>query len=200
MATTIFEEIIRRGLTSGQFPARTQQARAWYRETAKKIRNINELSFFKADRNRLVSTPIIGSMYMFFYDPKTAEKLPYYDVFPMIFPFKKTVDGFYGINLHYLPYELRAKLMDGLYEYANNSKYDETTKLKMNYSLLQRAAKLRFFKPCVKRYLNGHVKSKFMYVKPEEWDIALFLPLERFVKSSKQNVWADSRRKLRTQK
>ena len=86
--------------------------------------------------------------------------------------------------------------MDGLYEYANNDRYDETTKLKMNYSLLQRASSLRFFKPCVKRYLSSHVQSNFMYVRPDEWDICLFLPTERFVKQSKQNVWADSRRKI----
>jgi hypothetical protein len=196
MARTIFEEIIRRGLSAGQYPARTEQSRRWYRETASKLSRINDLSFFKGDPSRLVKNPIIGSMYMFFYDPKTADKLPYYDVFPLIFPFKKTIDGFYGINLHYLPPQLRAKLMDGLYEYANNDRYDETTKLKMNYSLLQRASTLKFFKPCIKRYLSSHVQSSFMYVKPEEWDICLFLPTERFVKQSKQNVWADSRRKI----
>jgi hypothetical protein len=196
MASTIFDEIIARGLSSGQFPARTDQARRWYRETASKFSKINDLSFFKGDRSRIVDNPIIGSMYMFFYDPKTADKLPYYDIFPLIFPFKKTLDGFYGINLHYLPPQLRAKLMDGLYEFANNEKYDETTKIKLSYSLLQRAASLRFFEPCVKRYLSSHVKSRFMYVKPEEWDICLFLPTERFVKQSKQNVWAESRRKI----
>ena len=196
MARTIFEEIIRRGLSVGQYPARTEQSRRWYRETASKLSRINDLSFFKGDPSRLVKNPIIGSMYMFFYDPKTADKLPYYDVFPLIFPFKKTVDGFYGINLHYLPPQLRAKLMDGLYEYANNDRYDETTKLKMNYSLLQRASTLKFFRPCVKRYLSSHVQSNFMYVRPDEWDICLFLPTERFVKQSKQNVWADSRRKI----
>ena len=196
MARTIFDEIIRRGLSAGQYPARTAQSRKWYRETASKLSNINDLSFFKGDPSRLVKNPIIGSMYMFFYDPKTAEKLPYYDVFPLVFPFKKTIDGFYGINLHYLPPQLRAKLMDGLYEYANYDRYDETTKLKMNYSLLQRASTLKFFKPCVKRYLSNHVQSNFMYVRPDEWDICLFLPTERFVKQSKQNVWAESRRKL----
>jgi hypothetical protein len=35
-----------------------------------------------------------------------------------------------------------------------------------------------------------------MYVFPSEWDIALFLPTERFVGASKTSVWADSRRKI----
>jgi len=30
-----------------------------------------------------------GGMYMFLYDPKTKAKLPYFDRFPLIFPFNK---------------------------------------------------------------------------------------------------------------
>jgi hypothetical protein len=198
-ASTIFQEIIRRGLSSGQVPAKTQQARKWYRETAEKIKNINTGKFFK-DASKRVQIPIVGSMYMFFYDPKGRDELPYYDIFPLIFPFKKTKDGFYGINLHYLAPQLRARLMDGLYEYANNTKYDESTKIKMNYLLLQKVYKLRYFRPCVKRYLMAHVRSPFMYVSPQEWDIALFLPTEKFVKQSRQNVWENSRRMLTGQK
>jgi hypothetical protein len=67
----------------------------------------------------------------------------------------------------------------------------------MNYQLLSRAAKLRFFAPCVKRYLSDHVVSRFMYIYPSEWDIALFLPTERFAKKTKSQVWADSKRMLR---
>jgi hypothetical protein len=31
-----------------------------------------------------------------------------------------------------------------------------------------------------------------IYVEPKEWDVALFLPLQRFQKASDQQVWADS--------
>ena len=194
----IFDSIITQGVRAGQIPARTDKARDWYRNTARKIKTINEKTFISADRERLRSSnPIIGSMYMFFYDPKHKDTLPYYDRFPLIFPFRKVKGGFYGINLHYLPLQLRARLMDGLYEYANNPRYDETTKIKMNYQLLSSVATLKFFKPCVKHYLNDHVKSKFMYVYPSEWDIALFLPTERFVKSQKKAIWQDSLNTIR---
>jgi hypothetical protein len=194
----IFDSIITQGVRAGQIPARTDKARDWYRNTARKIKSINEKTFISADRERLRSSnPIIGSMYMFFYDPKHKDTLPYYDRFPLIFPFRKVKGGFYGINLHYLPLQLRARLMDGLYEYANNPRYDETTKIKMNYQLLSSVATLKFFKPCVKHYLNDHVKSKFMYVYPSEWDIALFLPTERFVKSQKKAIWQDSLNTIR---
>lgn len=193
---TIFDTIITQGVRSGQIPARTQGARDWFRETAEKIRTVNERTLMKGDNARLTSTPIIGSMYMFNYDPKWKDELPYYDRFPLVFPFRKVPGGFYGLNLHYLPPPLRAKLMDALYDYANNTRYDETTRIKLNYQLLTSIAKLRFFSPCVKHYLNEHVRSRFMYVYPSEWDIALFLPTERFTKQSKVTVWNDSKRML----
>ncbi|MDA8752408.1 hypothetical protein N9M52_00210, partial [bacterium] len=112
------------------------------------------------------------------------------------FPFKKVKGGFYGLNMHYLPLPLRAKLMDALYETANNKSYDETTKLRISYKILDGAARYKEFKPCVKRYLTKQVTSKFMYVYPSEWDIALFLPTERFVGASKSSVWADSKGKI----
>ena len=197
---TIFDTIITQGVRSGQIPARTQQSRDWFRETAGKMRNINERSLMKGDQARLTNTPIPGSMYMFNYDPKWKDELPYYDRFPLVFPFRRVPGGFYGLNLHYLPPPLRARLMDALYDYANNSRYDESTKIKLNYQLLTSIAKLRFFSPCVKHYLNEHVRSRFMYVYPSEWDIALFLPTERFTKKSKTQVWNDSKRMLGVRK
>jgi hypothetical protein len=197
---TVFDTIITQGVRAGQIPARTNQAREWFRDTAGKMNRINERSLMKSDVNRMTTQPILGSMYMFYYDPKHKEELPYYDRFPLIFPYKKVKGGFMGLNLHYLPLQLRAKLMDGLYDYANNTRYDESTKLKLNYELLTRASKLRWFTPCIKHYLTPHVQSKFMYVYPSEWDIALFLPTERFEKAKKNQVWMDTKRMLGVRK
>jgi hypothetical protein len=192
----VFDTIITQGVRAGQIPARTNMARDWFRETAGKINRINERDLIRGDTSRLTTQPLLGSMYMFYYDPKHKEELPYYDRFPLVFPYKKVKGGFMGLNLHYLPLQLRAKLMDGLYDYANNTRYDESTRLKLNYELLTQASKLKFFAPCIKHYLNNHVQTKFMYVYPSEWDIALFLPTERFVKSKKNQVWMDTKRML----
>ena len=75
-------------------------------------------------------------------------------------------------------------------------RYDETTKLNLSYKLLNSVAKLRYFKPCVKRYLTAHKRSRFMYIHPSEWDIGIFLPLARFEKANQATVHADSRRKI----
>jgi len=192
----IFDEILTKGVRAGQIPARESKARDWYRETAKSYKRVNEGKLMRGDKDRLTTRPLIGHMYMYYYEAKHAQTLPYYDRFPLVFPFRKVKGGFYGINLHYLPLAYRAKLMDSLYEISNNTRYDESTKLNLSYKVLSSAAKYRYFKPCVKRYLTSQLRSQFMYIYPSEWDIALFMPLERFQGASKSTVFADSRRAI----
>lgn len=190
----LFDDILNKGIRSGQVPAREQSARDWYRDQAKGFTRINEKSFMTGDTDRLTSRPIVGQMYFFGYDAKHKATLPYWDRFPLIFPYKKVPGGFMGINMHYLPLPLRAKLMDALYDVASNKNFDESTRLRLNYNILSSASKFRHFKPCVKHYLTNQVRSRFLYVYPSEWDIALFLPLERFQGASKSKVFADSRK------
>ena len=193
----LFDEILTKGVRSGQIPARENKAREWYRDTAQTYRRVNEGQLMRGDRDRLTGRPLIGQMYLFNYDAKTKATLPYFDRFPLIFPFKKVKGGFYGINLHYLPLQYRAKLMDSLYDVTNNDRYDETTRLRISYDILSNASRFRYFKPCVKRYLTSQLRSRFLYIYPTEWDIALFLPLERFQGASKATVFKDSRQALR---
>lgn len=196
----LFDEILNRGVRQGQIPNRTSKARDWYRNQAREYGKVKERDFFGGDKGhhkeRMSTRPILGGMYMMEYVAKHKDKLPYYDRMPLIFPYKRVKGGFYGLNMHYISLPLRAKLMDALYETANNTAYDETTKLKISYRILDKAAKFKEFRPCVKRYLTSQVSSKFMYVYPSEWDIALFLPTERFVGASKTKVFSDSRGKI----
>jgi len=196
MAIQLFDQILSKGLRAGEIPGRTQRSRDWFRDTASKIKNINEGNLLRS-RDALTNRIEIGKMYMFSYDPKTKKDLPYYDTFPLIFPFNTAPDGFMGINLHYLPYILRAKLMDLLYNYVNDPKLDDTSRLKITYSILSGAATHKYIKPCVKRYLTSHIRSKFINIVPVEWDIALFLPVSNFQKASEQKVWADSTKMVR---
>ena len=192
----LFDEILTKGVRAGQMPARTQAAREWYRNSAKDYKRISDTKLMKGDTSRLTAQPLVGQMYMYYYDAKHKATLPYFDRFPLVFPFKKVKGGFYGLNMHYLPLPLRAKLMDALYDTASNTRFDESTRLKISYQMLESAAKYKEFQPCIKRYLTTQVRSKFMYIYPSEWDVALFLPLERFQGASKTQVWSDSKRKI----
>jgi hypothetical protein len=194
----IFDNILIQGARQGIIPARTVAARDWYRSAAGKLMsNITPGVFEKrTDEARKVSSMEFGYMYAFKYDPKTKNDLPYYDTFPLIFPVRMDSDGFLGINFHYLPPVLRAKLMNALYSTLTNKKYDDTTKVKISYSILQSASKYRFFKPMLKKYLRSHVRSQFLEVQVNEWDIAIFLPTESFRKADTGRVWEESRKQI----
>jgi len=197
-----FTQIATGGSDAGITPNQTQDARDWYRDSASQLssQNVNPNRAFTDKENVVNKIDIksIGKMYMFFYDPKHKDSLPFYDTFPLVFPIGFKSDGFLGINLHYLPPMLRAKLMDALYQTSNNKKYDDTTKLRISYEILQSSSKFKYFAPCLKHYLWDHVQgNKYLYVQPKNWDTALMLPLQRFRKANAATVHKDSLSKVR---
>ena len=103
-----------------------------------------------------------------------------YDTFPLVLPIERYRDGFLGINFHYLPYALRARLLSRLDPNAN-------------YSALKN---VRLVKPTLKRYLNTNVRSRFRKLEEEDFMTAIMLPVQRFRKSSASKVWSDSRKAI----
>jgi hypothetical protein len=177
---------------------RTKEAQDWFRKKAQQMRSVNRGQLLQDDQVKLVNrqNPLIGSMNMFFYDPKHKDTLPYYDRFPLTIIVGPAEKGFYGLNLHYLPNVLRAKFLDSLLDITNNKKYDESTRFQVSYKMLQSTSKMRYFKPCYKHYLTKHVKSRMARVEAPEWEIAAFLPTADFEKSNKGSIYADSRKML----
>ena len=138
----------------------------------------------------------IGRMYFYFYDPKTKDTLPYYDKFPLVIPIENYSDGFLGLNLHYISPKQRIILLDKLSSILSDHNYDENTRLRISYAYLSKASKIFEATPCIKRYLFGHVQSRFLEITADEWDIAALLPVESFAKASKEEVWNESRKKF----
>ena len=200
MAAYIFQTIANKGSAQGISSNATKEARDWYRDAAQKVTNVSapRLLTDRANIKAKITQQDIGKMYMFFYDALHKDTLPYFDMFPLIFIIGFKEDGFLGINLHYISPLLRARLMDALYTTANNNKYDNTTKLKISYQLLNKASKFKYFSPCVKHYLWSQVVGQYLNVEVQNWDIALMLPTERFAGRgvTKQKVWAESAKKV----
>lgn len=193
MASQIFKKISDQAERAG-VQRRTPKSRDWFIKNLKNIRNLQRRSLLTDDTLVNKKKPLIGRMFMFFYDPKTKDTLPYYDRFPLIIMVGPAKKGFYGLNLHYLSPRARAVFFDELQEYQTNDKYDETTKLRLTYSLLMSVKKLRMFKPCFKHYLFDQVQSKTVEVPASEWEIALFLPTDDFAGADRQAIWRESRK------
>jgi hypothetical protein len=181
-------------LTKQGLEPRSTAARRWLEQKVTTL-TVTRQALLR-DKERLRNSSFIGRMYFYYYDPKTKDMLPYYDRFPLVIPIEQHPDGFLGLNLHYINPKQRIILLDKLSEFANNSAYDETTRLRLSYDLLKRATKIFEKSPCLKKYLYKHIESRFVEIDANEWDIAALLPFESFVGASSNKVWTESRKKF----
>ena len=187
---SIFSKLQRQAERAGIVP-RTKASQDWF---IRKLRNMSipQKRLLNDDHLKMRNKPLVGRMFVFAYDPKTKEKLPYYDRFPLILMVGPAKGGFYGLNLHYLSPRKRALFFDKLMAYATNKKYNQNTRVKLSYELLVSTSRLSEFAPCFKRYLTNHIKSPVMEILAPEWETALFLPCEKFVGATTNKVWKKS--------
>jgi hypothetical protein len=174
-----------------------KRSKAWFDE------RVRFLSTKKITPNRLMVTEegdklthelIPGRLFSFYYMPKNYETLPYYDTFPMVFPYHRDQTHFTGLNMHYLDYQTRFAIFRELLKTSNSRFLTEETKIKYNWELIRNVAKLKPAQACIKQYLFSHVRSPFLEFSPKDWPTAMTLPVERFIGANKQQVWQDSTR------
>ena len=182
---TLFERITAR--TGGQ-----QKTLSWYLSAVKAEASSYKKNFNKyilneksdkvgavkdQDANELRRYVVQGHMYMFEYKAK-MKYLPYYDRFPLVYVIKTLGKGeFWGANLHYMTPKKRIqatrKLMQG---------------------------RIDIPKRCFHKYLSAHVDTLYLDLALVEWDTAILLPTEDFVKNmngmmfpiEKETVWNDT--------
>ncbi len=182
---TLFERITAR--TGGQ-----QKTLSWYISAVKAEASAYNKNFNKyilneksdkvgavkdQDANELRRYVVQGHMYMFEYKAK-MKYLPYYDRFPLVYVIKTLGKGeFWGANLHYMTPKKRIqatkKLMEG---------------------------RIDIPKRCFHKYLSAHVDTLYLDLALVEWDTAILLPTEDFVKNmngmmfpiEKETVWSDT--------
>lgn len=160
---------------------RTAQARNWLMQRLFNLKIPSDRSNVLNDATRIAPKAFIGRMYFFAYDPKLKDVLPVWDKFPLVIPIQIYADGFLGLNLHYLDPMARLVLLDKLMDFINNDKYDDTTKLNLSYDLLASSRRYSIIEPCIKRYLSSHIRSSMIYIEPDQWETAIFLPVQKMV-------------------
>lgn len=154
----------------------TKESIDWFRKVVTKNGQISNLTKITEGYSTAKLRP--GEMITYGYDPKLKERLDFYDEHPLVIFLEKTANGWYGINLHYLPPVLRAKL---LHEYN----YSDTKGLRFAQQLIK-DQRTNF---CLKRYLVTHTMSKPVSIPKDVWEIAIALPFDKFLKESKKKVW-----------
>jgi len=186
---------------SPEFQERTQQAVEWY---ANKIGDeiqgeIDPLQTYETQRRGILRYP--GQLITFKYDPKTKRDLPFYDIFPLVLTLDVYAEGFLGLNFHYLRPRDRAVLMGALYKYQMIRDFQPV--IRVRYDQMLAAETLRYFRPCIRRYLYKRMSPNMAIISPHLWDQALFLPTDKFMSTrnkepyARQMVWENSRKIIR---
>ena len=167
--TTLFEKITE--LTGGQ-----KQSFNWYKNAVRKSamdykkdpskiirdeRIDNRGKEEETDENILRRYAVSGHLYMFEYKAKT-KWLPYYDTFPLVYVMKASPDEFWGVNLHYMAPKKRIMVIKKLME-----------------------GRIDVPKRCFHKYLTSQVDGMMLDLAAAEWDTAILLPIENFVRNVK---------------
>ena len=171
---TLFERVTNK--TGGE-----KKSLSWYRAAVKQEASSYKKNFNKyilderkdragaakeQDTNELRRFTVAGHLYMFEYKAK-MKWLPYYDRFPLVYVIKAAgKDEFWGANLHYMSPKERLiatkKLMNG---------------------------RIDIPKRCFHKYLTAHVDGLFLDLAASEWDTAILLPTEDYVKDLNGRVF-----------
>ena len=178
----------------------------WYRS---KIKNLAPRITAEQmiDQGKSTARPTYGMMNLFRYKPLNAGKLKYYDVFPLVIPFKKHRNGFTGLNFHYLNIPMRINLLERLQAYEDSGtlySLDEKNVGDLLAFEWGEIVGMRGIKPTVHRYLAKYVYSQFLKIELEDMVVGAMLPVERFytgdlwndvrIRVQPRRVWDDSRR------
>ena len=172
----------------------------WYRDRVRALGEVKAHRVIiegKEDATAQVR-PTFGMLNLFFYEPESAKRLPYYDIFPIVLPLGKTKKGFKGINFHYLSVPMRIKLLEIL---AGGLGDDTSGTIGASYSKVKRFS---YVAPTLRQYKAKQVGSLFLKIPLEDMLVGLMLPVQVFYKGrwaakslvSPDKVWADSRRKI----
>ena len=183
---TLFEKVTEK--TGGE-----KKPLSWYRAAVKSEASTYKKNFQKyilnersdrvgavqdQDENELRRFTVQGHLYMFEYKAK-MKYIKYYDKFPLVYVIKASKRGeFWGANLHYMTPKKRIlatrKLMQG---------------------------RIDIPKVCFHKYLQSQVDGLMIDLATTEWDTAVLLPTEDFVKNAgklsfpvdKEEVWSDTK-------
>jgi hypothetical protein len=143
--------------------------------------------FQKEGLFKLSGTIEFGKMYLFQYDALHKDRLPWWDIYPLVFFIKNSHRGIDGINLHYLPMSMRLGLFGQLLKLKNNEAMDDTTKIDLTYAMLKRSiyTKINFRIAsknvgCYKSYIRSRI-SGINSISSKDWHLAATIPMEKWV-------------------
>jgi len=145
-----------------------------------------------------VPTRLINGQMVFFKYKPTILKNTYYDRFPLVLITNVYQGGFDGVNVHFIDEKFRMFLFDAIMREIPTIKTSEEwkTRLMINYNILLAKKKLRYFKPCYRRYRWKGTERRPVVVPFNLWEDMVASNTSRFVNAKQTTVYLQSRRKI----
>lgn len=169
---------------------------SWYKDQIRQL-GLNTIDTQRLMKEgKLTSRALPGFMYLFKYDPKD-KNIPYYDMFPLVIPFRRVNEGFIGINFHYLPFPIRLNILKEFEKYASDKNLNERTRVRLNYRLIESSRVFRFVNPAIRRYSNQQLRTRLLNIPFNDWQVASQLPVQKFRKATMETAIRDSIKKFR---
>lgn len=165
----------------------------WYRNKIKALapRITGPELLSEAEKKKITARPNYGMMNLFWYKPLNAKRLKYYDLYPLVIPFKKHRNGFTGLNFHYLSVPMRMNLLERLSAFEDSGTLYSLDVNDIDQLLAfewMEVKGMKGIKPIVRRYLANYVYSNFLKIGLEDMVVASLLPVERFYTG---DLWDD---------
>lgn len=186
----LIKELTAASIAKTTFITKIKRAMTWFSYSIKRLN--------ASRQNSIAQRFSPGTIIMFYYDPIHKKTLPYYDEFPLVIILQKTKNGFLGLNLHYIPPQIRSKILlhllielDSIGGIVENAQQNEVVRLKLTHKILQNLTSSWYFYPCIREYNFDKVRSKMLNISSSDWVNVVNLPFENFVKESKTNIWKD---------
>jgi hypothetical protein len=186
--------------SSGGISRARKNSNLWLKNT---LADSNNESIESIQRGNLLKP---GKIYTFNYSAKTyLDPLPYYDTNPMILSLgvntsvKPLIE--YGININYLPNEIKEKFLDSVYtaykssineniKGLNSQRADKQKELSITYKMIKPLVDKYYLGFAIKNYIPER-KTNVKVISYENWHHALLLETASFIGASKTKVRFD---------
>lgn len=186
--------------SDGKFERHTAHSLDWFRKRISKDLNKNRHSMITQagdykKRTGKENKTLVGRLLYFEYLAEEAgdKELQVYDQFPMVFIFNTSLsnDGkklLHALNMHYLLPKERAIVYLKLLKLRNKKSWSYATKLKLSWVFIKSLLSHRIYEKAVHTYRVDRMQSKLIEIYPEDWEIAVFLRLEKWVSVDAKSV------------
>lgn len=141
----------------------------------------------KRVKSHKVARPTVGRMYMYGYDAKNKDTLPYWDKFPLIICLGVTPTHMLGLNLHYIPPKVRETFLEELLKFSSTTTITNKTRLRINWNKVKG---MKGANHMIKMYLASHVRLGIMEIAPKDWHNVIHLKTQQFVTNKGRKVSA----------